>query len=95
MRFAYLIMGDFDKTDKAEIHNGAAQIVGVSNMEEAVIESRRLMHEGVNCIELCGAFGADGARMIIETTGNKIPIGYVTHLPEQDDVYASVFSIDD
>lgn len=69
MKFAYLIMGA-DETDQAEIHNGTAQIVGASNIKEAVIAARRLLYEGVNCIELCGAFGADGARIIIKTTGN-------------------------
>lgn len=93
MTFAYLIMGDFDNTtDRAKIHNGMAQIIGVSNIEEAIEEACRLQKSGVNCIELCGAFGEDGARKMIEATGNKIPIGYITHLPEQDDVYHAAFS---
>ncbi|MCI5527041.1 MAG: hypothetical protein MR397_02985 [Oscillospiraceae bacterium] len=28
----------------------------------------------------------------MEATENKLPIGYVTHLPEQDDVYRAAFS---
>ncbi|MFQ7574196.1 MAG: DUF6506 family protein [Lachnospira sp.] len=32
---------------------------------------------------MCGAFGENGARAVIEATENKLPIGYVTHLPEQ------------
>ena len=51
-----------------------------------------LVKEGVNCIELCGGFGSAGAKAIIEATGNEIPIGYITHLPEQDELYAQVFS---
>ena len=46
---------------------------------------------GIDCIELCGAFGAEGARKIIEATENKIPVGYVTHLPEQEEVYQAAF----
>ena len=42
-------------------------------------------------IELCGAFGEAGAKAIIEVTDNQIPIGYITHLPEQDEVYAKAF----
>ena len=50
-----------------------------------------LADSGIGCIELCGAFGESGAKAIIEATENKIPVGYVTHLPEQNDIYASVF----
>ncbi len=93
VKFAYLIMGNFDdKTDKAEIHNGIAQIIGVANIEEAIKVVQRLQNEGVNCIELCGAFGEEGARKIIEATDNKLPIGYVVHLKEQNDVYKAAFS---
>lgn len=93
MRFAFLIMGNFDcKIDRAIIHNGAAQIVGVANIEDACMAAKKLKEEGIDCIELCGAFGEAGAKAIIEATGNKLPIGYVTHLPEQDYVYRIAFS---
>ena len=43
MKFAFLIMGDFDcKIDNAQIGNGSAQIVGVSNLEEAVFAAKEL-----------------------------------------------------
>lgn len=88
MRFAYIIMGDFGSgKNRAEIANGGAVMIGVSNIAEAVI----LADSGIGCIELCGAFGESGAKAIIEATENKIPVGYVTHLPEQNDIYASVF----
>ncbi len=92
MKFAFLIMGDFDsKMDKAVIHNGSAQIIGVSDIYEACAVARKLYEDGIDCIELCGAFGVDGAKQIIKTTENKIPIGYVTHLAEQDEVYKEAF----
>ena len=93
MRFAFLIMGDFNAgTDRAVIHEGAAQIIGVSSIQEAASVAVELCASGVACIELCGAFGADGARQIIRATENKVPVGYVTHLPEQDEIYRRVFS---
>lgn len=93
MKFAFLIMGDFNcEIDKATIHNGRAQIVGVANIEEACIVAKKLQEEGIDCIELCGAFGEAGAKAIIEATENRLPIGYITHLPEQDDVYRIAFS---
>ncbi|EGC77969.1 hypothetical protein HMPREF9727_00684 [Treponema denticola MYR-T] len=93
MKFAFLILGDFnEKTDRALIHGGSAQIIGVADMEEAVHVAKELCTKGIGCIELCGAFGEKGARRIIEATGNTIPIGYITHLAEQDGVYKAAFS---
>ena len=93
MKFAFLIMGNFNiETDKASIHDGTAQIVGVANIQEATTVAGQLFEDGVDCIELCGAFGAEGARKIIDATKNKIPVGYMTHLPEQDEIYKAVFS---
>ena len=93
MKYAYLIMGRYDeKTDRAEIQDGKARIGGVKDLETACTVANELIKEGVNCIELCGGFGSAGAKAIIEATGNEIPIGYITHLPEQDELYAKVFS---
>ena len=61
---------------------------------EIVRAAQELLEQGVGCIELCGAFGPDGARRIIEATGNRIPVGYVTHLPEQEAVYRAAFPND-
>ncbi|MGP1437880.1 MAG: DUF6506 family protein [Treponema sp.] len=91
MKFAFLIMGEeFNHTvDRAKIHGGSSQIIGVANMNEAIEEAKKLKQEGVNCIELCGAFHEPEVRKIIEATENTIPIGYVIHLKEQDELYNS------
>ena len=92
MKFAFLIMGNFSMAqDRAEIGTGEAQIWGVANLKEACQAAKTLQSEGVDCIELCGAFGPDGARAVIEATGNQLPVGYITHLPEQDALYSRVF----
>lgn len=92
MTFAFLIMGSFDaRSDRASIHGGDARIVGVADLEQACAAARRLCEAGVGCIELCGAFGEEGARRVIEATGGRVPVGYVTHLPQQDALYAEVF----
>ncbi len=92
MKFAFLIMlPTHTDRDRAEINSGSAQIIGVTSLEEAVAAANALQAEGVGCIELCGAFGEAGAKAILEATGGKLPIGYVTHLPEQNDVYAAAF----
>ncbi len=92
MKFAFIIMGNFDyPKDSAEIHNGDAQIIGVNSIEQACDEAKKLYQKGVNCIELCGAFGKEGAKKIIEVTENKIPVGYITHLPIQNEIYKKTF----
>ncbi len=92
MTFAFIIMGPFDpQEDRAGIKSDRAQLIGVSNLEEACAVAKELLAQGVDCIELCGAFGPEGAKEIINATENKIPVGYVTHLPWQDDLYEQVF----
>ena len=93
MKFAFLVMGNYHAAkDRAAMPKGTAQIIGVADLEEACAVAKALCAEGVGCIELCGAFGETGARAVVEATNNQIPIGYVTHLPEQDDVYEAAFS---
>lgn len=91
MKFAFLIMGDYGSGDRAQIANGNAQIIGVSDIEDAENAAKELQKSGIDCIELCGAFGADGARKIMEATGNALPVGYTVHLPEQNVLYDEVF----
>ena len=88
MKFAFLILGaSGDARDRAQIAGGAAQIVGVPACRQA----QRLMDEGIGCIELCGAFGEAGARRVMQATGGRIPVGYVTHAAEMDPVFEAAF----
>ena len=93
MKFAFLIMGnEFDSSkDRAYIHDGMCQIIGVNDIEDAESTARKLLQEGIGCIEVCGAFGIDGAKAIINATENRIPVGYVTHLPSQEDLFIKAF----
>lgn len=93
MKFVYMIMGPFDsKVDKKTIgKNNNAEIIGVKNLEDAKEISRSLI--GIaDVIELCGAFEESGAREIIDATDGKIPVGFVTHLDSQDDLFDKLFS---
>ena len=93
MKFAFIIMGQFDsERDRAAIGGESAQIVGVSNIEEACDVAKKLYAGGTGCIELCGAFGEAGAKKVIDATGNNVPVGYSVHLPEQDSLYHLAFS---
>lgn len=93
MKFAFLILGDcFDATrDSAAICDGTARIIGVRDLAQACETACALSREGVGCIELCGAFGPDGARAVMASTQGAVAIGYVTHLPQQDALFEKLF----
>ena len=92
MKFAFIIMGELDpRQDQATIGNGSVKTVGVANLDQACRVAQELAAEGVDCIELCGAFGEAGARKIIAATTNKIPVGFVIHLPEQEPLFKALF----
>ena len=70
MRFAFILMGAFDaERDRAAIGGGAAEIAGVSNLEEACAAAKRLGAAGGGGIELCGACGLAG----VPGAGRKFP----------------------
>lgn len=93
MKFVYMIMGPFNsKVDRKAIgKNENAEIFGVRNLDEAKEISKSLIGYA-DVIELCGAFGKEGAREIIDATDGKIPVGFVTHFDFQDDLFDELFS---
>ncbi|MDY3007378.1 hypothetical protein HV819_05470 [Anaerococcus sp. AGMB00486] len=93
MKFAYIIMGPFDPiVDRKCIgKNNNAQIIGVRNLEMAKDIAIKLKKEDIDVIELCGAFEERGAKEIIKATNNEIPIGFVSHFKEQDDMFKKLF----
>lgn len=67
------------------LHSGNRFLVyGTNTIDEGVEIAKRIVEEE-NCvlIELCGGYGEEGARRIIEAVGGKIPVGYVTYFPEE------------
>ena len=93
MKFAFLIMGEYDpEQDVAVIGDGTAQIIGVSTIEQACDVARKLYEDGILCVEVCGAFGPEGAKRIIEATQGKLAVGYIVHLPEQDALFETLFA---
>ncbi len=95
-KYAYLLMGpNYDpRHHRAEIET--EQRIGlirtVRDFAEACAVADALIEEGVEIIELCGAFGEAGARDLIAHTGGRVGIGYVVHLPEQDGLFSAFFA---
>ena len=52
---------------------------------------RKLAAEGIELIEVCGAFGPEGAAAVAQAAGDKVAVGYVVHDPSQDQKFAALF----
>lgn len=95
-KFAFILMGSHYNP---EVHQACFEtekqitcIFTVRNFKEACDKLTFLESEGVGAVELCGAFGEEGAQKMIDLTNNKIAIGYVTHKSEQDHLFSAFFS---
>lgn len=54
---------------------------------------RRLVAEqGLGAVELCGAFGPEGAAAVKEAAGPAVAVGYVTHSPSEDGLFQTFFA---
>ncbi|MEL7622676.1 MAG: DUF6506 family protein [Clostridiales bacterium] len=95
-KFAFLLMGShYDpQVHQAyfETEKQISYIFTVRSFHEACDKLVFLVKEGVGAVELCGAFGEEGAQKMIELTEGRIAIGYVTHKPEQDNLFSQFFS---
>jgi len=56
---------------------------GVSSVDEGCKVAKQLVDEGCKLIELCGGFGPEGTRKVIEAIGGKVPVGYIDWFPEE------------
>ena len=75
-----------------ETEKQITSIFTVNNYEQARQKLTELEQEGFGAVELCGAFGEEKAKELIALTHGKIAIGFVTHLPEQDELFARFFA---
>lgn len=92
MKFAFLIMGPYDPgRDDVFFQDGCTRMIGVPDIAAAEDVAAGLLADGYGAIELCGAFGEEGARRIIEATGHRIAVGFVTHFPEDDGLFLKAF----
>ena len=95
MRFAFIfICPDLPAIERTSVRGGDSVFIGVRNITEGCSEAIALASDGIGCIELCGAFGEEGARRVMEATDMRIPVGFVTHLPEMDRIYSEAFADD-
>ena len=95
-KFAFFLMGkEFDpKMDQAvfETESCISYLYTVRDLEHAKKLAVECRDSGVGVIELCGAFGKDGADQLIEATEGKVGVGYVVHNAEQESLFQAFFS---
>lgn len=94
-RYAFLLMGGhYDPAAHRcgfETDRDTVEFRTVRDLEEAKAVAVELQGRGFGAIEVCGAFGEDGARQLAEATGEKVAIGYVTHDSRLDGLFAAFF----
>lgn len=94
-KYAFLLMGEeytpaqhnaLFETDDIDSH-----IITVRTPDEARETVKRLHKEGFGAIEVCGAFGPELTRELVDMTNNEIAFGYSVHLDEKQDAVAAAF----
>lgn len=95
IKFASIVMGAGYEPGTHQVHFSNewndTHFYGVSDLTSACTLAEKLKEEGFQCIELCGAFGKEGAEKIINATENQVAIGYSIHLQSQDALFDSIF----
>ncbi|GAI80751.1 unnamed protein product [marine sediment metagenome] len=85
LKFLYMFMNpNLDSTKHRAVIDASpttkAFIIGVNSMEEgAKIAKQLIEQEGVELVELCAAFGYNGAQKVHDEVGDKVPVGLITH----------------
>lgn len=51
--------------------------IGIPTPEDAADAAKELLQEGVELIELCGAFAAPGLASVLAEVGDRVPVGAV------------------
>lgn len=93
-KFLFLIMSDRkvdSKKERASICSGQFTICSVNDIDDAISVAKEAKESGIFAIELCDAFKEEGCKKIIDATDGEIPVGYVTHLKDQDELYKKAF----
>ena len=56
--------------------------IGVGSAADGPVAAKKLVDDGAELIELCGAFGPIWTAKVIEAIDAKVPVGFVGYGPE-------------
>ena len=85
-------MGSEPKTTVVDTGPCRTVLIGLASPAEAVEVAARLVDEGAQLIELCGAFGPLWTAKIIEAVGGRVPVGAVSYGSEAIDHLHAIFA---
>ncbi len=94
MRFAYIFKsGQEGIVHQASIQSGSSafEVYSVHSMEQAGELAKRLVSEGIDCIELCGAFAEAGKQQVVDTIGCDVPVGHVVYTNSEVEKHNRLF----
>lgn len=95
-KFGFIVCGTGMKSDThtSTMRSDGFEIitVGVSQPSEALVVAKNMVENGVQLIELCGAFGPIWTAKILEAIDAEIPIGSVGYGPESVSKMHELFS---
>ncbi len=79
-RYAYIFKAPGFAGERTVMDSGLfrSTIVAVATFDGACEAAKELAAEGVELIELCGSFHAEGAAAVSRAIGGAIPVGYVS-----------------
>lgn len=77
--FIFIAPGNEYKIHQAVIPAPVVElhVVGVKKYEEGVAVAKKLVEQGIEAIELCGGFGAEGVAQIKKAVAGKATVGVV------------------
>jgi hypothetical protein len=62
-----------------ETEAGMVYVVGVSSIDKGAEIAKKMVNNGIALIELCGAFGYEGAKKVSDAVGDEVPVGMMVH----------------
>lgn len=65
--------------------------VGVCSVDDASDAARLLVEQGAELVELCGAFGPEQQRLVLDGLDGKVPSGAVTYAASQATLLHTLF----
>lgn len=91
-RFGFIVVGaELDARHKLSSRTFEMSIVGIASAADGPAAAAQLVAEGVQLIELCGAFGPTWTARVIDAVEGRVPVGAVSYGAEALPGLAEIF----
>jgi hypothetical protein len=77
MKWAFIYTLDNPAESERRDEIGSLVCVGVQRVEDAPAAACQLVSEGVELVELCGAFGGAGLGGVVSAVAGRVPVGAI------------------